>query len=258
MMRHFVLLATILWSGFALAQAAPAPENLPGVDPATLHIGTGGPTTACPTGPTTTAPCNTSDPFDMVSSTMVSVFQEQGRGSVLATKASPLTIAIIVPNTASLSGTLSLTGANFYNSGGTLIGNGSSVSSGTPFTYTGGTDIYQAMGAKEKGDGSINFANLTAAKADKGATSFTVYTFNVVGCSTCVIGPKGYASFSFNQNLPVGAVVVAYGYDSKGRQYSVAWTNAGFVNPAAVPEPSAVLLLGSGLAVLACTLMLRR
>ncbi len=107
-------------------------------------------------------------------------------------------------------------------------------------------DVYNFIGLDPSGNGSNNFGNWHDADlAVNGidADFFGIYVYALYGAN--VISGGETVTVTFGSAIPDGTFVVAYGQDSKGNAYSTPFTEAGLTTQ--VPEPGAVLLLGTGL-----------
>jgi hypothetical protein len=135
----------------------------------------------------------------------------------------------------------------------TVSGAGSGTYKGD---LTSGQDVYNdTLGLSAfHPDGSESFVNFTL-YADQSATNFDIWTYDL-GKSLSDISP---VTVTFLSGPPVGTYVFAYGFTTKHNGphttitlYDTAFTNAGLEQgpPTQVPEPTMLMLFGSGLVIL--------
>ena len=101
-------------------------------------------------------------------------------------------------------------------------------------------DVYTLLGLS--GNNSNSVVNFAATENGLGITaaSFGIYTFSLAGGS---LGPHGLVDVDFaGGGLASGAIALAWGVNAD-KTFATPYTEAGAV----VPEPSTLLLLGSGL-----------
>jgi hypothetical protein len=150
----------------------------------------------------------------------------------------------VAPSITLSSGTGVVGGANVY--GGTW-----GVSTGYAGYFTAASpanDVYQFIGLNPYGNASNNFGNWAAADlAVNGiqATGFGIFVYSLQ--NTGITGGTT-VDVTFSNPIPNGTFAVAYGQALKGNNimsWTTPFTESGLTKQ--VPEPGALLLLGSGI-----------
>ncbi len=103
-------------------------------------------------------------------------------------------------------------------------------------------DVYGDVLGLTGANNSENFVNFTKF-ADQSATNFDIWTFDL----NTTLSQASPVSVDFSNGPSIGTYVFAYGFGDDGKLYVTPFTETGLQ----VPEPSTLLLLGSGLLGLA-------
>lgn len=120
--------------------------------------------------------------------------------------------------------------------------------------FTAGS-VYDALGITGSGvPNSLSFGNFSAAftavTGGPAPTGYGLYDFTVSPTSLALLSGV-VDDINLSGSLRAGSVLFAYGFGDDGTLFTTSFTNAGVVNPAAVPTPTALALAGVGLACMA-------
>lgn len=144
-------------------------------------------------------------------------------------------------------GTNTVYGGSFTGGTGLATDNGGLFNAGSIYSFIGLTG----------GSQSDNFQNWAAADLSVNqitATGFGIFVYELTGTG---INGGNVITATFNEALPPGSFVVAYG-QADGKVFSTPFTETGLTTngsgsappPAATPEPASLVLLGTGVATL--------
>ncbi len=110
---------------------------------------------------------------------------------------------------------------------------------------TSGMEVYGDIIGLSPANSSESFTNFTM-NYDQNATNFDIWQFLLTGADLSQSSP---VTLNFSNGVPDGTYVFAYGFGSDDKLYVTPITETGLQRK--VPEPSMLLLLGSGLLGLA-------
>lgn len=209
---------------------------VPALADATLHIGPGYPS-ACDTGG-----CPLFNGETNGFTTTLDIYQNSNGAPVLN---NPVELILAVPHGGAAP---SISGVQLIDSDlGFLATSVTFASLGSQGIMSSG-DLYTFLGLKvDKSDSLKNFSAWDLAVDGLHVSSFDIYVFQ--------LNTSGFDSHDFltmNVSAPLGSFAVGYGTSGEGKhitQWGTAFTEAGLQNGGgnSVPEPSSMLLMGSGI-----------
>lgn len=212
---------------------------VPALADSTLHIGPGYPN-ACDTGG-----CPLFNGETNGFTTTLDIYQNSGGAPTLN---NPVELIFAVPHGGAAP---SISGVQLIDSDmGFLATSVTFASLGSPGTMSSG-DIYTFLGFKV--NKSNNLGNLSA--WDLAVDGLTVSSFDIYVFQLNTSGFSANDFLTMSVSAPLGSFAVGYGTSGSGKhitQWGTPFTEAGLQNgggspPPSVPEPSSMLLMGSGI-----------
>jgi hypothetical protein len=164
---------------------------------------------------------------------------------------SPWHLIIAVPNvTGSLADTITKVGTTNVSISPLFDGN-----------FTAGS-VYDALGVTGSGiPNSLSIGNFraafTAVTGLPAPASYGLFDFTITPTSLALLNGVT-ENVNLSGLLPAGSVIFAYGTGADGTLFTTSFTNAGVVNPTAVPAPTAMALAAVGIVCLAPSAYRRR
>ena len=208
---------------------------VPALADATLHIGPGYPS-ACDKGG---CPLYKNETNGFTN--MLDIYQTSNGAPVLN---NPVELILAVPHGDAAP---SISGVQLIDSDKGFVSTSiTSTSLGDLGTMSSG-DVYSFLGLKvDKSDSLKNFSEWDLAVNGLHVSSFDIYVFKL---NTSGFGANDF--LTMDVNAPLGTFAVGYGTSGEGKhikQWGTAFTEAGLQDSRTppVPEPSSMLLMGSG------------
>ncbi len=109
---------------------------------------------------------------------------------------------------------------------------------------TSGMEVYGDIIGLSPANNSESFVNFTKNGNEPGVTNFDIWQFLLSGAN---LSQSNDVTLNFSFGVPDGTYVFAYGFGSDDKLYVTPFTETGLQGPPHVPEPSMLLLFGSGL-----------
>ena len=170
---------------------------------------------------------------NMIQGTGLDIYRNGGGADTITT----LYLILAVPDIADFSTSInSMTGYGLTPASTPIL----SVNTGLNLTSG---DVYSLLGwAGNNSPSFVNFVETATSGGTPAPDFYRLYTFYLPDVQ---FGGKDMLDIDFSTQLPSGTVALAWGSTSDGSYYDTPYTKA-----AMVPEPSTLLLLGSGLLAL--------